>query len=60
MDIFTLIRNFFNESNRGVWSKREILLALDTLRHKYMNETTKKLQEEISRDIKQNREESKL
>ena len=59
MDTFTYIKNFFNESNRGVWSKQEILLALDTLYHKYQNETAKKLQEEVSQTIKQNREEVK-
>lgn len=51
MDIFTYIKNFFNESKRGVWGKQEILLALDTLFHKYQNESTKKLQEEISQAV---------
>lgn len=51
MDAFTYIRDFFANSNRGVWGKQEILLALDTLFHKYQAESMKKLQEEINQDV---------
>jgi hypothetical protein len=59
MDAFTYIKNFFNESNRGVWGKQEILLALDGLHHKYMNETTKSLQEKIRQDMQLQQKEVK-